>query len=141
MADNFSEYQLAKTKRKAIILSVLIPGLGQMYVGNFTRGTVTFLSALAILFFSHLILNAFEFIPPLIFYIWQIFDAGREYNKRRYYPVQGNITCMGCDWSNSTFSEFCSKCGNRIQNACTNCNNLNIIGVSFCGKCGKTLRT
>jgi len=141
MADNFSEYQLPKTKRKAIILSVLIPGLGQMYVGNFTRGTVTFLSALAILFFSHLILNAFEFIPPLIFYIWQIFDAGREYNKRRYYPVQGSITCMDCDWSNSTFSEFCSKCGNRIQNACTNCNNLNIIGVSFCGKCGKTLRT
>jgi len=141
MADNFSEYQLPKTKRKAIILSVLIPGLGQMYVGNFTRGTVTFLSALAILFFSHLILNAFEFIPPLIFYIWQIFDAGREYNKRRYYPVQGSITCMDCDWSNSTFSEFCSKCGNRIQNGCTNCNNLNIIGVSFCGKCGKTLRT
>jgi TM2 domain-containing membrane protein YozV len=141
MADNFSEYQLAKTKRKAIILSVLIPGLGQMYVGNFTRGTVTFLSALAILFFSHLILNAFEFIPPLIFYIWQIFDAGREYNKRRYYPVQGSITCMDCDWNNSTFSEFCSKCGNRIQNACTNCNNLNIIGVSFCGKCGKTLST
>ena len=141
MADNFSEYQLPKTKRKAIILSVLIPGLGQMYVGNFTRGTVTFLSALAILFFSHLILNAFEFIPPLIFYIWQILDAGREYNKRRYYPVQGSITCMDCDWSNSTFSEFCSKCGNRIQNGCTNCNNLNIIGVSFCGKCGKTLRT
>ena len=141
MADNFSEYQLPKTKRKAIILSVLIPGLGQMYVGNFTRGTVTFLSALAILFFSHLILNAFEFIPPLIFYIWQILDAGREYNKRRYYPVQGSITCMDCDWSNSTFSEFCSKCGNRIQNGCTNCNNLNIIGVSFCGKCGKTLST
>jgi TM2 domain-containing membrane protein YozV len=139
MADKFSECQLAKTKRKAIILSILIPGLGQMYVGNFTRGTVIFISALAILFFSHLILNAFELTPPLIFYIWQIFDAGREFNKRRYYPVQGSISCMDCDWSNSTFSEFCSKCGNRIQNTCTNCNFLNITGVAFCGKCGKKL--
>lgn len=141
MADNFSEYQLAKTKRKAIILSILIAGLGQMYVGNFTRGASIFISALAILFFSYLILNVFEFIPPLIFYILQIFDAGREYNKRRYYPVQGNIICMDCDWSNSTFSEFCTKCGHRIQNTCTNCSNLNITGVSFCGKCGKTLST
>jgi len=119
----------------------LIAGLGQMYVGNFTRGIVIFISGLAILFFSHLILNAFEFIPPFIFYIWQIFDAGREYNKRRYYPVQGSIACMDCDWSNSSFSEFCTKCGKRIQNACTNCNNLNITGVSFCGKCGKSLNT
>jgi TM2 domain-containing membrane protein YozV len=122
-----------------MFLSILIAGLGQMYVGNFTRGTIIFISAIAILFFSHLIFNAFELIPPFIFYIWQIFDASREYNKRRYYPVEGNIACMDCDWSNPTFSEFCSKCGKRIQIACSNCNSLNIIGVSFCGKCGKNL--
>lgn len=141
MADYISEYHLAKTKRKSMVLSILIPGLGQIYVGNFTRGTIIFISALALLFFSYLILNVFEFIPPFVFYIWQIFDAGREYDKRRYNPVQGNITCMDCDWSNSSFSEFCGKCGKRIQIVCTNCNNLNIIGVLFCGKCGKNLST
>jgi TM2 domain-containing membrane protein YozV len=141
MGDNFGEFQLAKTKRKAMFLSILIPGLGQMYVGNFTRGTIILISTLAIIIFSRIILNVFEFIPPFIFYIWQIFDAGREFNKRRYYPVQGNISCMDCDWSNSSFSEFCSRCGKRIQNACNNCNSLNILGVSFCGKCGKKLRS
>jgi TM2 domain-containing membrane protein YozV len=141
MGDNFGEFQLAKTKRKAMFLSILIPGLGQMYVGNFTRGTIILISTLAIIIFSRIILNVFEFIPPFIFYIWQIFDAGREFNKRRYYPVQGNILCMDCDWSNSSFSEFCSRCGKRIQNACNNCNSLNILGVSFCGKCGKKLRS
>lgn len=141
MGDNFGEFQLAKTKRKAMFLSILIPGLGQMYVGNFTRGTIILISTLAIIIFSRIILNVFEFIPPFIFYIWQIFDAGREFNKRRYYPVQGNISCMDCDWSNSSFSEFCSRCGKRIQNSCNNCNSLNILGVSFCGKCGKKLRS
>ena len=141
MGDNFGEFQLAKTKRKAMFLSILIPGLGQMYVANFTRGTIILISTLAIIIFSRIILNVFEFIPPFIFYIWQIFDAGREFNKRRYYPVQGNISCMDCDWSNSSFSEFCSRCGKRIQNACNNCNSLNILGVSFCGKCGKKLRS
>ena len=141
MGDNFGEFQLAKTKRKTMFLSIIIPGLGQMYVGNFTRGTIILISTLAIIVFSRIILNVFEFIPPFIFYIWQIFDAGREFNKRRYYPVQGNILCMDCDWSNSSFSEFCSRCGKRIQNACNNCNSLNILGVSFCGKCGKKLRS
>ena len=141
MGDNFGEQQLAKTKRKAMFLSILIAGLGQMYVGNLTRGTIILISGLAIVYFSRLILNAFEFVPPIIFYIWQIFDAGKEYNKRRYYPVQGRIACMDCDWSNSSFSEFCARCGKRIQKACSNCNTLNIIGVSFCGKCGKNLNS
>ncbi len=141
MGDNFGEFQLAKTKRKAMFLSILMPGLGQMYVGNFTRGTIILISILAIIIFSRIILNVFEFIPPFIFYIWQIFDARSEFNKRRYNPIQGNISCMDCDWSNSSFSEFCSRCGKRIQNACINCNSLNILGISFCGKCGKKLRS
>lgn len=139
MGDTVSDQLLAKTRLKAIILSIIVPGLGHMYVGNFTKGLVILASELAILFFSHLILKSFEFIPPLILYIWQIFDAGREFNKRRYFPIRGAIACMDCDGSNSILSEFCTRCGKRIQNACTNCNNLNIIGVPFCGKCGKNL--
>jgi len=119
-------------------------GLGHMYIGNFTRGIIIFISALAIVFFSYITLRVFEFIPPLIFlifYIWQIFDANNEYDKRRYFPVEGKITCKKCGWASPSNSEFCTKCGNRIQNTCTNCNNLNITGVFFCGKCGKTLST
>jgi ribosomal protein L40E len=112
-----------------------------MYVGNFTRGAIILISGLGLLYFSHIVLKNFELIPPFVFYIWQIIDAGREYNKRRYYPIQGSLICMGCDWSNSSDSEFCGKCGKRIQNACTNCSTLNTVGVQFCSKCGKDLVT
>jgi len=57
-----------------------------MYVGNFSRGLVILMSALAIGFFSFAFLigfGVFAIIPSFIFYTWQIFDAAREYDKRR----------------------------------------------------------
>lgn len=130
---------MAKSKGIAYLLSFLLVGLGQMYLGNFTRGIVILILALVIGFVSFTVLDSSGFIPTLAFFIWQIWDAGKEYEKRRYFPVDGNIVCTNCDWTNVSLSEFCTKCGYKIQSVCSKCKNLNISGVSFCGKCGEKL--
>jgi TM2 domain-containing membrane protein YozV len=129
--------KVAKSKGTAYLLSFLIAGVGQMYLGNFTRGVVILISALVIGFVSFSVLNIFGFVPTLIFFIWQIWDAGKEYEKRRFVPIDGNITCPNCDSANVTSSEYCTKCGYKIQQVCENCNTPNVLDVSFCGKCGR----
>jgi len=71
----------------AAVLSLIIPGLGQMYAGQIGRGLLFLfigvpLTAIIALFFFWLILPLFL---PLAFWIWNIFDAYNicnEYNKR-----------------------------------------------------------
>jgi TM2 domain-containing membrane protein YozV len=130
---------VAKSKGTAYLLSFLVAGVGQMYLGNFTRGIVILISAFVIGFLSFSLLNFFGFIPTLIFFIWQIWDAGKEFEKRRFSPVDGNIICTNCDWANVTSSEYCTKCGHKIQSLCPSCKDLIMAGVSFCGKCGTKL--
>jgi TM2 domain-containing membrane protein YozV len=71
----------------AALLSLIIPGLGQMYAGRIARGLVFFflgipLTVVIAVFFFWLILPIFL---PMAFWIWNIFDAYRlcgEYNRR-----------------------------------------------------------
>ena len=70
----------------AAVLSLIIPGAGQMYAGRIGRGLLFLfivipLTAIIALFFFWLILPIFL---PLAFWIWNIFDAAnlcREYNR------------------------------------------------------------
>lgn len=128
---------MAKNKGTAYFLSFLIAGVGQMYLENFGRGAVILIIAFVIGYVSFALLNLFGFIPTLIFYVWQIYDAGREYEKGRFSPLHGFIICTNCDSENVISSEYCTKCGNKIQIICDNCNTLNVFGVSFCCKCGR----
>ena len=130
---------MAKSKGTAYLLSLLIAGVGQMYLGNFARGVIILISALVIGFVSFSLMGMFGFVPTLIFFIWQIYDAGKEYEKRKFLPVDGNIICPNCDSANVSSSEYCTKCGNKIQLVCENCKTPNVAGVSFCGKCGRRL--
>ncbi len=50
----------------AILLSLIVPGLGQIYCGRIVRGLI-------ILFGTTILLVTF--IGAIIAYIWQIFDA------------------------------------------------------------------
>ena len=76
-----------KNSGLAALLSLIIPGLGQMYAGRIARGLVFFflgiqLTVIIAVFFFWLILPIFL---PLAFWIWNIFDAHRlcnEYNRR-----------------------------------------------------------
>ena len=108
-----------------------------MYLGNFARGIVILIFALVLAFVLSTVFYPYGIIPSIILYIWQIWDAGKEYEKRKFLPVDGNISCPNCDSANVTSSEYCTKCGNKIQLVCENCKNLNAFGVSFCGKCGR----
>jgi TM2 domain-containing membrane protein YozV len=129
--------EVAKSKDTAYLLSFLLAGVGQMYLGNFTRGAAILISAIIIGIVSFSVLNVFGFIPSIIFYIWQIWDSGKEYEKRRFLPLDGNITCPNCDSANVTSSEYCTKCGHKIQLVCENCKTPNVFDASFCGKCGR----
>ena len=76
-----------KNSGLAAVLSLTIPGLGQMYAGQIGRGLLLLfigipLTVIIALFFFWLILPLFL---PLAFWIWNIFDAYNicnEYNKR-----------------------------------------------------------
>lgn len=76
-----------KNSGLAAVLSLIIPGVGQMYAGQIGRGLlflfigIPFTAIIALLFFW-LILPLFL---PLAFWIWNIFDAYNlcnEYNRR-----------------------------------------------------------
>jgi TM2 domain-containing membrane protein YozV len=76
-----------KNSGLAAVLSLIIPGVGQMYAGQIGRGLLFLfigipLTAIIALFFFWLILPLFL---PLAFWIWNIFDAYNlcnEYNRR-----------------------------------------------------------
>jgi TM2 domain-containing membrane protein YozV len=76
-----------KNSGLAAVLSLIIPGLGQMYAGKIGRGLFFLfigipLTVIIALFFFWLILPLFL---PLAFWIWNIFDAYNicnEYNRR-----------------------------------------------------------
>jgi len=71
----------------AAVLSLFIPGLGQIYSGRIGRGllmlfVVVPLSAILALFFFWLLI---PLLLPLAVWIWNIFDANnicKEYNRR-----------------------------------------------------------
>jgi len=77
-------YRRDKSEGIAAVLSLLWPGLGQIYVSRIGRGlgimVLGFVIAfLAILFFWLI----FPLILPLVYWIWNIFDAhklAKEYN-------------------------------------------------------------
>ena len=97
---------------KTIILSILLAGLGHMYLGNYRRGVLILISALAMGLFFSFFESLFWVIPPIIFFIWQIYDASREYEKRK--PFLAEIICRYCNWTNNNYSKYCTKCGNEI---------------------------
>jgi TM2 domain-containing membrane protein YozV len=76
-----------KNSGLATVLSLIIPGLGQMYAGQIGRGLLFLfigipLTLIIAMFFFWLI---FPLFLPLAFWIWNIFDAYNicnEYNRR-----------------------------------------------------------
>ena len=76
-----------KNSGLAAVLSLLIPGAGQMYSGQIGRGllflfiVIPLTAIIAVLFFWLI----FPLFLPLAFWIWNIFDAYNicnEYNRR-----------------------------------------------------------
>ena len=82
-------YVREKSEGLAAVLSVLWPGLGQIYVGMIGRGLLIMLAGIMIAFMSFLIVFSIflVFVPMIlgaVFWIWNIFDAyklAQEYNR------------------------------------------------------------
>lgn len=55
----------------AMILSALIPGVGQMYVGFVKRGAIILIVSVLVLIASLFLI----FLPILVYWIWNIYDA------------------------------------------------------------------
>jgi TM2 domain-containing membrane protein YozV len=65
-------------------LFFLVPGFGQIRLGEFKRGLVILIIGIGLVISSRLAPLEIVIIPMLIFYFWQIYDTFRLYGKR--YP-------------------------------------------------------
>ena len=92
----------------AVILTLLILGLGHMFVGRVRRGGVIlllgFLGAVAISF-----IIPFPYSLPFIaiIYIVVIYDLFKIMPK--------DVACQGCGNMNPQGSSFCGKCGSALK--------------------------
>ncbi len=119
-------------------IALILLQVVQIYLGDFTRGVLILISTLGIGSFL-LPLWVFMELFHLLYSIYGRFLMLIEIRMRGYSPAKGNIICKNCNRSNIGSSQFCTKCGNKIQNNCINCKNLNMMGISFRGKCGVKL--
>jgi hypothetical protein len=115
----------AITRRKkviAIILTILIWGLGHAYIGRTKRGVGLFFLGLAIVLVgSFLIPFPYSLLIFLAYLAWLIHDLLRIIN------LQNKQVTVKVDAS-STFNKTCKKCGS-----------LNPEDSVFCIKCGSAL--
>ena len=121
----------------AVILSIIIPGVGHIFVGRVKRGVVVLL-----LGFGGLVAVAFIIPFPyslpftISIYIVVIWDLFKIKPK--------DVACQKCGNMNTQGSAFCAKCGNALQVngevICQKCGSKNVAGSAFCSKCGSSLK-
>ncbi|WMW23914.1 hypothetical protein RE474_07320 [Methanolobus sediminis] len=66
---------------RAGLYSAVFPGLGQMYNGDFGRGSFYFVLAFILIVTSHLILPLFILIAFWIYNIYQAYSYARSFRK------------------------------------------------------------
>lgn len=87
----------------ALILSVLVPGLGQIYNGQFLRGLIFFVISLGLFFLYYVLCKSFSgfvisVVSGVIFFVGMLIDAAyqairhgevtlKKYNRWYYYPL------------------------------------------------------
>jgi len=49
------------------------------------------------------------------------------------------VKCPKCQFKNPEGSNFCNKCGGKLEIVCQECGKINPLGSSFCNGCGKDL--
>jgi TM2 domain-containing membrane protein YozV len=107
----------------AIILDLLIAGLGHIFMRYVKRGIVILISAFGIgIIISLFLPSDFSLLVAIAFWVWLIYDLMQIVKKE-------NKKSFGKDESNI-----------KLQNHCINCGNYNPGGSAFCNKCGFALR-
>ena len=132
---------MAKHLAIVILLSILITGLGQIYLGYAKRGIIILITGVTIA----ITLNLFLPYPlPLIgfvYWIWQIIDATMLYKKIKGRNIIDNnkLICFKCHSENQIDTQFCVNCGSALQVSCPKCGNTNLQTSKFCAKCGNKI--
>jgi TM2 domain-containing membrane protein YozV len=114
---------MATTKRKviAIILTILIWGLGHAYLGCIKRGVVLFFLGLGIMIVvSFLIPFPFSVIVGLIYLGWLISDVLRIIKLENgrgmdYNASTRSVSYQKCGSTNREDSSYCIKCGSPLR--------------------------
>jgi TM2 domain-containing membrane protein YozV len=74
----------SKSLALTIILSALISGLGEIYLGLIGRGLTILIAGFAIGFGTSLLLPFYLSLPIiLVYWVWQIIDAYQQFKKIR----------------------------------------------------------
>jgi TM2 domain-containing membrane protein YozV len=122
---------LTITRRKkiiAVIMSIVIWGLGHAYIGRVKRGIGIFLLGLAVTFsISFLIPFPFSIPVILIYLVWLIYDLLRIIDATNKQSQSSEIGSLDSESKPQQIS--CSKCGN-----------INTEDSAFCVKCGSALK-
>ena len=81
---------MGKSIALTIILSVIIYGLGEIYLGLINRGVLVLIVGVGISLAASLLLP-FYFAAPIIFvyWIWQLVDAYQQYKKLNQSVARG----------------------------------------------------
>ena len=79
---------LGKNLALTILLSVIIYGLGEIYLGLINRGVIVLIVGIGVSLAASLLLP-FYIAAPIIFvyWVWQLVDAYQQYKKLNKSPV------------------------------------------------------
>jgi TM2 domain-containing membrane protein YozV len=79
---------LGKNLALTILLSVIIYGLGEIYLGLINRGVIVLIVGIGVSLAASLMLP-FYIAAPIIFvyWVWQLVDAYQQYKKLNKSPV------------------------------------------------------
>ena len=66
---------MGKSVGLAVVLSIIIAGLGQIYLGRIKRGIVILIAGIAMTIVLSYVFGWIGYIPSFAFWIWQIIDA------------------------------------------------------------------
>ena len=122
------------TLRLAIILGVVLPGVGHIYLGQIKRGIKVVLllifsgsiSGFLQTFFPPIISPIVSFIP-LIVWIWQIKDLRRIIKKLTGRSVEElEPPHLEIDPINPTDGNICQECGKRVNKESSVCDNCGL---------------
>ncbi|HPC28311.1 MAG TPA: hypothetical protein PKX17_06250 [Candidatus Methanomethylicus sp.] len=75
--------EAGKSPVLALILSFLLPGLGQIYDGNAQKGIIMILAVIACAFLTLFIIGIFLYIALWLYGMYDAYKAAEEYNSLR----------------------------------------------------------
>jgi hypothetical protein len=114
----------------AFILGLIVAGLGHIYIGYIRRGIIFLIIDLVMviqIIVSTMVDPSSYFLGVLLLfavYVWSLADLYQLFKKDESLSIKTELACGKCGFRNQLSSEYCIKCGLRLQNSCPNCGQM-----------------